>query len=93
MDIVLPIIPLFFWFYPAIETFLEREGVGQLERHARWYRIMVKQKKGKDAEKATPPDCESCKFNINMDDDKMKCEFAKMLGKREPGCEKYEQKA
>jgi hypothetical protein len=53
---------------------------------------MVKQKKGKDAEKTNPLDCESCKFNINMDDEKMRCEFAKMLGKREPGCEKFEEK-
>jgi hypothetical protein len=54
---------------------------------------MVKQKKGKDAEKTNPLDCESCKFNTSMEDEQMRCEFAKMLGKREPGCEKYEQKA
>ncbi len=38
-------------------------------------------------------DCESCKFNLNIDDEKMRCEFAKMLGKNEPGCEKYEEKS
>lgn len=37
-------------------------------------------------------DCESCKFNINMDDEKLRCEFAKMLGKKEPGCEQYKEK-
>ncbi len=41
---------------------------------------------------AKKENCESCKFNISMDDEKMRCEFAKMLGKREPGCEKYEEK-
>ena len=30
-------------------------------------------------------DCESCKFNLSMDDEKLRCEFAKMLGKSEPG--------
>ncbi len=53
---------------------------------------MGTQKKGKNVEQTKPADCESCKFNANMDDEKMKCEFAKMLGKREPGCENYEQK-
>ena len=53
---------------------------------------MDKQKKAKDVEMTNPSDCESCKFNINMDDEKMRCEFAKMLGKHEPGCEKFEEK-
>ncbi|MBN2149928.1 MAG: hypothetical protein JW839_00650 [Candidatus Lokiarchaeota archaeon] len=43
-----------------------------------------------DSAQAKKGDCESCKFNLGMDDEKMRCEFAKMLGKSEPGCEKYE---
>jgi hypothetical protein len=54
---------------------------------------MTKQAKNRKVVEPAKEDCESCKFNITMDDEKMRCEFAKMLGKREPGCEKFEGKA
>jgi len=40
----------------------------------------------------TKINCESCQFNVGMDDEKMRCEFMKMLGKNDPACEKYEPK-
>nr|MDO8083921.1 hypothetical protein [Candidatus Sigynarchaeum springense]MDO8118612.1 hypothetical protein [Candidatus Sigynarchaeota archaeon] len=46
----------------------------------------------KNPVEAKKEDCESCKFNLGMDDEKLRCEFAKMLGKNEPGCENYEKK-
>ncbi|MHA1792677.1 MAG: hypothetical protein ACTSVI_08540 [Promethearchaeota archaeon] len=37
-------------------------------------------------------ECETCKFNVSMDDDKVECEFLKMIGKYDPKCEKYEKR-
>ena len=38
-------------------------------------------------------DCETCKFNLNADDEKVRCEFLKLLGKpTDAACEKYESK-
>ncbi|HME53574.1 MAG TPA: hypothetical protein VKM55_15215 [Candidatus Lokiarchaeia archaeon] len=37
--------------------------------------------------------CENCTFNSGMDDDQARCEFMKLMGKKDPTCSKYEPKA
>ena len=57
--------------------------------------IMAKLAKGTKAPETkieNPEDCVDCKFNLSADDEQVRCEFAKMLGKTEPGCENYEKK-
>jgi hypothetical protein len=36
--------------------------------------------------------CENCTFNTSMDDDQARCEFVKLMGKKDPTCAKYEPK-
>ncbi len=53
----------------------------------------MEKKEKAQAKKGDPKiNCENCQFNIGMDDEQMKCEFMKMLGKKDPACEKYEPK-
>ncbi|MBD3187940.1 hypothetical protein GF325_13975 [Candidatus Bathyarchaeota archaeon] len=37
-------------------------------------------------------DCEDCKFNLAADDEKVRCDFLKMLGKTDAACDKFEKR-